>query len=333
MPKTYSISGSKALLYGDLHLSAVYEGQHKDYLYECYTNMSLISDRVIEERPCAVFFLGDIVGVRERNIRDPEFFLRVYRFFKTLNEVTDGNVYSVRGNHDMGEFTDFDVLMGMDMIKNPDYVDYLSEEGSPLARFHLVNYGDESRDLEILEGEGTSNVVLGHNDYFVDGVTNWYLHKNGVELASLSNFDKVETIISGHIHNPSTELITAKCGTDSVDLFYTGSPARTAERYDDCWYLSFLREGEKESQYITYEANFFGLESADEVFYPKEDFELSEEEEAVAEENKKLSEIVKNILESRIASGDLFDQINRIPGFKENVRGIASRYLKEAMND
>lgn len=328
--ESYSISGKKAHLYGDLHLSSVFRGQHKEYLFECYQNMDNIIRRTVSEKPCAIFFLGDLVGVNERNIKNPEFFLRVFRFFRTLNDLTDGNVYSVRGNHDMGDFTDFDVLLGMELIKNPDYVDYLGDDGKPLARFHFVNYGHENRELNILREEGTSNVVLGHNDYLIEGVTNWYQHKNGVELSGLNNFNEIETIISGHIHNPSTEILSGRCGTSTVDLFYVGSPARVAERYDDCWWLSFLLEGEGVSQCITYEANFFGLPKADQVFYAKEDFELEDEE--LVEENKKLTEIVKNIMEGRISSGDLLGQIDRIPRFRQEVRDIAKGYLRRALD-
>ena len=195
MDKEYKVFGGRILVFGDLHLSCTYEGQHINYTLECYKNMDNIVTKVKDEKPSAVFFLGDIIGVNERNLRDRQFLMRVFLFFQTLNELTNGNVYSVKGNHDKGDFSDFDFFLGVGLLKNPNYVDYYCSledynsngEEALEVRFHFVNYGDESRELDMYEGEG-SNIVLGHADYLIDGVTNWYQHKGGVYLSRLSNF-------------------------------------------------------------------------------------------------------------------------------------------------
>ena len=336
----YKIFGGKIHVYGDMHLSSIYEGQHKAYTYECYMNMDNIVRKVAKEKPSAVFFLGDLIGVNERNIRDRQFFLRVYLFFKSLNELTGGHVYSVKGNHDKGDFSDFDFLIGADLIKNPDYVDYYGctkdeyDKGNKQLeiRFHLVNYGEEERELKIAEDDDSSNVVLGHADYLIDGVTNWYQHKGGVNLSRLSNFLGVEMVVSGHIHNPSDELMTTTIkGESTIGLFYLGSPSRTSERYDDCWYMTFeYRDGTTE-----YNAELFGLEPADKVFYPKEDFINGEDNEDIdiVKETESLTNIVKEIMEGRMTSGDIFTQIRVVPGASDEVKDIACKYLRKAMDE
>lgn len=338
MSSKYSIYGGRILVFGDLHLSCTYEGQHKDYTVECYKNMDSIIKKAKNEKASAVFFLGDVIGVNERNVRDRQFLLRVMLFFKTLNELTGGHVYSVKGNHDKGDFSDFDLLVGMSLIKNPDYVDYYSsledynenKDDALEVRFHFVNYGEENRELK-LSSEGASNIVLGHADYLIEGVTNWYQHKGGVHLSRLSNFKGVDLVVSGHIHNPSEEILSTSIGETSIDLFYTGSPARTAERYNDCWYVSF----EYGDGSTSYDCNLFGLESADVVFYPKEDFigeDTEYEEDDDGKQSESLTNIVKEIMEGRMTSGDLFSQVMAVPGASDEVKELACKYLRMAID-
>lgn len=343
------VFGGKIHIYGDLHLSCVYEGQHKDYTLESYMNMDNIIRKVQVDKPSAVFFLGDLIGVNERNIKDRQFFLRVYLFLKTLNDMTNGNVYTVKGNHDKGDFSDFDFFIGASLLKNPDYVDYygcskgeydsldedVKDEGLEI-RFHFVNYGEEYRELHKTDPSIATNVVLGHADYLVEGVTNWYAHKNGVTLAHLKNFSNVELIISGHIHTPSIELLsTPISGGTTAGLFYTGSPSRTAERFDDCWYLvfEFQRDSDVQEGSTRYDALPFGLRPADDVFYPKEDFELSDEDEgSQIKESQALTDIVREIMEGRMTSGDLFSQVMAVPGASDEVKKIACDYLHKAID-
>ena len=325
----YKVSGGKILIFGDLHLSCSYEGQHKNYLLDCYTNMDRILEIVEEEKPKAVIFCGDLVGVKETNIKDRQFLMRVMMFFGQLNSITKGNVFSVKGNHDISDFSDFDFLLGMGYIKNPRYVDYYGADGIEI-RFHFVNYGSERKKLQLCS---ESNVVLGHADYYIEGVSNWYSARSGIELSQLSNFCGVDMVISGHIHQPSDEILhtTLKDGS-SIGLFYPGSPSRTAERFDDCMYMLFEYDTELKS--TGYDAKLFGLKPADEVFYSKEEFidnEDNSERQQRLERSQALTDIVKEIIDSRLTSGDIFHQIDVVPNASEKVKSIAKRYLSEAI--
>lgn len=336
--EVYRVSGRGIAVFGDLHLSSTYTGQHRDYTLECYNNMNNIERKVKDMNPCAVVFLGDVIGVNERNLRDRRFLMRVFLFFKTLNELTGGNVYSVRGNHDIGDFSDFDFLIGTGMLKNPKYVDFYGKnaDGSENfeVRFHFINYGEEEADLDICREEGVSNVGLGHNDFIAEGITNWYQHKGGVSLAKRTNFEGIDILLSGHIHDPSEEVSSALVGGKTLDFFYLGSPSRTAERFNDCWWVRFdyiLEDG----GYVTeYSAEEFGLEPAGKVFYPKEDFigeeDISEEERKKSSES--LTNIVKEIMEGRISGGDLFAQVRAVPNASNKVKDIACDYLHRAID-
>lgn len=334
------IHGGKILVFGDLHISSSFSGQHKNYQYECYYNMDNIISIVNKEKASAVIFLGDLVGVNERNIRDRQFLMRTQNFFVELNKMTNGNVYSVKGNHDMGDFTDFDFFEGLGYIRNPKYIDYYgrrdraAKDDGLEIRFHLVNYGDEGKPLRLSkDSDCASDVVLGHSDYYIEGVTNWYSAGSNVDVSKLDNFQGVQLIFSGHIHTPSDEMLytTLKNG-ETIGLFFLGSPARVADRFDDCWYLSF-NYCESDGEWSTaYDCLFMGLEPADEVFYPKEDFvddEDSEHSERL-QKSDKLTDIVKEIMESRIMSGDLNRQIDLAPGVSDEVKSLAKKYLELA---
>lgn len=327
----YEVHGGKILVFGDLHFSSTFEGKHKSYVGDCFTTMKLIEDHVKKHKPKAIFFLGDLCGVSERNIRDRQFLTRVLMFFATLYNITKGNVYSVKGNHEMGDFSDFDMLISLGYIKNPKYVDYIGEDEVEL-RFHFVNYGDEHKKLE-LNTSGASNVVLGHADYYIDGVTAWYSAKAGVELKKLNNFCGVELVFSGHIHIPSQEMLyTNLPNGESIGLFYLGSPSRVADRYDDCWYVMFEYDSKMKS--TGYDAQLFGLPPASEVFYKDSEFvgsESDEEEESDEERHSRaLDVVIEEVMNSRIVTGDLFKQIDIIPA-DEAEKEIAKKYLRKAM--
>lgn len=250
-----------------------------------------------------------------------------------LNSYTHNNVYSVKGNHDIGDFSDFDMLVGMGLLKNPKYVDYFGDDKLEI-RFHFVNYGEEHYKLDITEYPiVASNVVLGHADYYIEGVTNWYSAKSGVHLNELDNFCGVEMVISGHIHVPSDGEISYTVLKDdsTIGLFYVGSPSRVIERIDDCWYMWF-EYGNGETNY---EADYFGLEPASKVFYPKEEIleEMTESEKERVYQSEKLTEYVKEIMESRLTSGDLFGQIDLVPGVSKEVKDVAKSYLRLAVDE
>lgn len=335
------IYGGKVILIGDMHVSSTFTGQHKNYLLDCYEAMDRILEIVQKESATAVIFLGDLVGVSEKNIRDRQVLMRFMMFITMLNRITNGHVYCVKGNHDCGDFTDFDMFLGLGLIKNPKYINYYGKKpGSKKnegleVRFHLVNYGDEHHRLELANVEdNASNVVLGHNEYYIDGVTNWYSAGGDVQLSNLDNFMGVSLVVAGHIHIPSDEILytTLKDGS-SIGLFYLGCPTRVSDRYDDCWYFTFQYEQMEDGDWSTsYDAKFFGLKPASEAFFPKEVFvdEADDELSERVNNSAKLTEIVKEIMEGRITSGDLYHQIDVVPGVRPEVKALAKEYLEKA---
>ena len=204
-----------------------------------------------------------------------------------------------------------------------------------MVRYHFVGYGEEQRPLRF-EGkdEGVFQIVFGHNDYKISGVTNWYVTKGGVEISQLGNFEGVSWIISGHIHQPSPKVESTVIGSQEVKLYYPGAVSRVSasETYNDCRFFH-LFYNEQEGG-IDYSADLFGLKPAKEVFEEitetvSEEEKLSEEEKAAA--NKRLADILQEAMDYRLHNGSLIDQIDRIPGASDEAKVVAKGYLLKAV--
>ena len=319
-------------VFGDLHLSAKYEGAHRNYVGTCLQVMYDIEEIVKSENLDSIVFLGDIIGVNERNITDREFFYHVCSFFKRLNKACKGRVFSVVGNHDFGDFPDFMFLRRFGLLRNPKFIDLVNENNQPDTRFHFVNYGEESRELEILSNG--SNVIFGHAPYEIDGVTNWYHHKDKVDLRNRSNFNGVGLIVSGHIHPGTTTTLTGKLPDgELVSLVFLGNPTRVTDRIESCQYLTFTYQDGN----TLYESGDFPLQPLDKEFFPQDEFIIQDTNIDPQEEKRiqSLQNIIGEILKSRLLSQDVLSQIEAIPDASPSARNLALDYMRKAldMND
>lgn len=337
--KTYTVTANESetggiLIFGDTHFSAIFSGNHINYQEECIHAIKRIKDIATKARPSAIFFLGDLIGVSERKINDGRFLLVVTKFFDFLSKLTKGNVYSVVGNHDIGDDPTFNFLEGMGYIKTATEVDYIWDK-KPLARFHLVNYGEEARKLNYGEYEDLPQVVLGHNEYAISGVTNWYKSDKSVELSTLHNFSKVNLVISGHIHLPSESVYTQDIDGNSVSLYYPGAVNRVSasERYEDCTYISFTPTEEHD---LNYSALPFGLMPLDEVFIKSDDTSVDEEELELSQRREVDEENLRAIIDTtnsyRLYSGSILEQVENFVGVSDKSKKIAKDYLEKAIN-
>lgn len=337
--KVESISGT-LLVIGDLHTSPKYKGTHIDYAMSSIKVLELVRDLLqkhkIKNEGISLMLLGDTFGVNERNFNDEFYLNEVGRWYKQFNEICDNHVYSVRGNHDMGEYTTFDFAKDAGWIRNPKYVDMTDTSGRRICRMHIVNYGHEHDELDLLsDGQ---NAVFGHNDYAIPGVTPTYGGKEGnstrgdrVLLSELDNFIGVSLVVSGHIHTPlmrNDAMATLSDGS-SVQLLIPGSPSRVAEKIDTCYDVVFTSSQGK----IDFTSEPIKLWPVEEEFIPNE---LTEEQANYVEDLQKrdadIKEILSAVIEGRL--GEQYNnltQIDKIPGFSQEVRKEAKeRYLKYA---
>lgn len=340
------VVGSRVLIFGDLHFSDVFTGKHKNYLKNCFDVLAMIRDKVNELQPSAVVFLGDIVGWNEGNVRNREVLYQLCNFFMDLNKVC--KVYCVRGNHDFnGSCPEFQFLSQLGLfetsVKCDGFFDFYGEEGQevPEVRFHLMDYGSEGMQLNLAKdknsnGDGTTNIVLAHNNFTIEGVTTWYNEHDGIELGTMENLDGVFMLVSGHIHNPSPAMVrTSTLTGGDCCLFYPGCPTRPIfdkNLYTSVWYMMFwYDENSKETCFDAYD---FPLAPIDEVFYKAEEFveEKTEEELAELERTEALKEVLDDIIKCRITQGDLIGQVRAVPNATEEAKETAVKYLQIAMD-
>lgn len=336
-----NIYGRDVLVIGDLHISDVYRGRHKNYLACCFKVMAQIEKKVMEEKPGLVIFAGDLIGVNEGNIAKREVLNMICKWLKRLNSVCP--VYSVRGNHDFkGSFPDFQFLSELELIKTSadcdGYIDYYGFEGQaePEVRFHLMDYGKENMPLN-LSGSATTDIVVAHNNFTIQGLTNWYQEHDGIELAMQSNLDGVYMVISGHIHNPSPEIIaTDMVSGGTCNLFYLGCPTRPSfekNMYTSVWTLRFRYDGGTNS--TDFSADEFPLDPIEDVFFVDDDFveDKTEEELAEIERTEALKDVLDDIIKCRMTSGDIIGQVMCIPNASEEAKAMAVSYLEMAINN
>ena len=323
------VVGNMVMILGDLHISDVFKGKHKDYLQNCMWVLKEITKKIEETKPSAVVLGGDLIGWTETNIRDRQILSTFCKYLREWNDICP--VYSVRGNHDIKGYPDFMFLSELGLIitstKCGGYFDYYGEENAekPEVRFHLVDYNDEHKSLDILEG--TSNIVLGHNNY---------TEHDGIELGMLQNFGDVDMVISGHIHNPSPDFVSTQMpsGKDCM-LFYTGCPTRPIKEknmYDYCWYV-FVRY-DKDLKDTNIDTEMFKLLPASEIFYDDAEF-VEEKDKDELEETMRveaLQNVLGELMTFRITTGDPMEQIDNIPNASEEAKQLAKNYLQIAYN-
>ena len=218
---------------GDLHISDRFSGRHVDYFQNCLDCLDMIEKSIIDNNITHLLCAGDWIGIglAEKNLKDRKSLLLLIQILQRWNKLLNGNVYSLRGNHDIGKnMTDYDFFVSIGLLKNVQELDLGS------CRFHMFNYGEETREVHI--DETKFNIGFFHTNLLIEGLTTWYKGGVGVELSSLKNLKGISTAIAGHIHNPSMRMVSTSIDDCAIDLFYPGCPTRPRlepNMWDSCY--------------------------------------------------------------------------------------------------
>ena len=318
---------NKILVIGDLHISDRFSGRHKDYLENCFDCLDMIEKSIVEHEITHLICLGDWIGIglAEKNLKERRTLLRLIQVLQKWNKLLNGNVYSLRGNHDIGKnMTDYDFFVTMGLLK---YVPQL-DIGS--CRLHLFNYGEETRPIVV--DNDKYNVGCFHTNLLIEGLTTWYRGGVGVELSSLKNLYGISMAIAGHIHNPSMRLVSTSINDSDINLFYPGCPTRPRlepNMWEKCYGVVLTtNEFDTQMDVIT-----FDLKPLEEVFTTlDEDPSIDEEnEETIPFDLEALNEILNELEYFNVNSGlDYDSQIRRFAGLDKVAADIALEYLERA---
>lgn len=317
---------NKVLIIGDLHISDRFSGRHKDYFENCFYCLDMIEKSIVDNNITHLICLGDWIGIglAEKNLKDRRSLLKLIQVLQRWNNLLNGNVYSLRGNHDIGKnMTDYDFFVSIGLLKNIPEVDIGS------CRFHLFNYGEETREIKL--DEDKYNVGCFHSNLLIEGLTTWYQGGVGVELSTLTNLKGISTAIAGHIHNPSKRLVSTSIGDSAIDLFYPGCPTRPrmeVNMWDECYGVIFNITDELTSMdVITYK-----LKPISEVFVEsaEDDIVDYEDGEVTTFDLETMNQILSELSLFNVNAGkDYTSQIKRMAGLDKVAADIALDYLEK----
>jgi predicted phosphodiesterase len=316
----------KALVVGDLHVSDKYSGRHVDYFRDCVEFLQQITDEMENNKVTHLFLTGDLIGrTTEKNLQSRDSLLYFMKVLQIWNQMTNGHVYSNRGNHDFAKnLTDFEFFVSMGLIKTDDFVDVGA------VRFHLIDWGDHTRAVTISEDK--YNVAIMHTNLQVEGITTWFRGGNdGVELSTLENLYGIEFVIAGHIHNPSIRVVETSIRDKSVQLFYPGNASRP--RYEpNIWEKCFGVLFDTDDKDVSLGQVEFKLRPQNEIFQSTYD-DLEEEDlvdDAPTFNIEQLSSILDELKNYNIlGEADYKTQVIKLGGIDKEAVELALNYIEK----
>lgn len=319
----------KPFIVGDLHISDKYSGRHVDYLQDCIDFLDQITEEIKKNEVTHLILTGDLIGrTTEKNLQSRDTLMYFMKVLQHWNELTNGHVYSNRGNHDFSEkLTDFEMFVTLGLIKTPKTLDV------GLVRFHLMDYGAHERAIDF--DDDKYNVAVMHTELHVEGVTGWFFRSSeGVELSNLENLYGVEMVIAGHIHNPSVRPVQTSIRDKSITLFYPGNGTRP--KYDSqVWTECFGVLFETDNNNVSTGQVTFKLKDPKEIYHKVFDDIVEEEDDEDSVVNGKpmfnieeLSEIMKQLTEYNImGEADYRTQIANLGGLDREAVDLAFEYI------
>lgn len=223
----------RALVLGDFHISDKPSKRHKDYWGNCLAFLEQVTVSLVERKITHLFLTSDLIGrTNEKNFKERENLLYFIQVLQKWNDLTNGNVYALEGNHDVGShLTDYQFIVSLGILKRAEQVDVGG------IRFHLLDFGRHDRAIELREG--FHNVAIMHTHLQVEGQTDWFFRSgDAVELSDLHNLKGVDMVIGGHIHDPSPRIVSTSIDDKPISLFYPGCgprPIFKANDYHQCF--------------------------------------------------------------------------------------------------
>ncbi len=326
------MSESRVLIIGDIHLSDRYTGRHIDYLANCFECLDMITEQLKEKKITHLFCLGDWVGIglAEKNLRKRETLLAAMKVLQEWNTLTNGNVYSLRGNHDIGSsLTDYDLFLQLGLLKSRKQLDIGS------TRFHFFDYGEEKRIVNIAEDK--YNIGLFHENLLIEGLTTWYRGGVGVELSTLDNLYGISMAVAGHIHNPSPKMVSTSIKDSDITLFYPGCMTRPKFE-QNLWTEAYAMYYKIDDMATIADVVKFQLKPIEETFTKviddKKDDENIDEATLPLFDIEALAEVLEELQYYNISGGqDYHSQITRVAGIDKVAADIALDYLQKVESE
>lgn len=331
---------NKVLVIGDTHFDDVYEGRHKNYYQNTIDVMVQILKVIAERKPDLVVLAGDLIGVRpgKSKVKTRTYLQQIIGFIRSLGK----KVIVVKGNHDYAEDSDYDFLSNIGVFTSAKsllyQVDIVPKDSKPddRLRIHLRDYGKENLALDIEDNKEGVNIVVAHNEFYIEGRE---YRRNGAEAIELSKhtpFFGADVILSGHIHEPSPSIEDfTNLEGESTAFINLGCPTRPSysEQYNQVWFIEFEYKKEKSWDFNPI---VIDLVPSDKIFNKKNEL-FEEVENQILNFDKQrrldLDTVMTTLLEMGPNTLNIREQIRRIPAVREKAREKAIEYIELASRE
>ena len=315
---------AKVLIYGDPHLSSKPYGMHTNYPEESLEYFSKITKVAEDEGVTHIIGTGDLTYGRFHTL---EYRDRVEAELKKQFELTNGNRYEVKGNHDSATngMTEYEFYVRKGLIKSSENINIGN------VHFTMIDNGRiRSAETNIVDSETDVNVIVAH-DYLKFKNTELPNFGSAIELDEMSKFYGVDFIICGHIHKIMAfkgRIYKEGIGKE-VTVYYPGCMARPAygnnlDKVGNIALFTIFDDGKV--KYDIKEIELWPLEKA----FLTEAIEQREEEKERKEERVDISNMVKQLDSHDTTIGNPEDIIMAMHGIDEKYKLKAVQLLKEA---
>jgi len=222
----------KVLIIGDMHLHSKNYGAHKNYSEESLFYFREITNIAEECGANYIIGTGDFTFGRFSNL---EYRLEVDRLLHRHNELTNGNRYELRGNHDYASYgmTEYEFYLEKGLLKK--------SENLQIGKLNIsmIDYNQIGKVAPIIEKDKI-NIIIAH-DYLRFNDDKGYSFGDYIALDNMEEWFGADYIICGHIHVPMVFEGNIRKGNKKrkVTVIYPGCPCRPSYRegrlYETCF--------------------------------------------------------------------------------------------------
>lgn len=309
---------SRILIYGDDHLSSKNYGAHINYPQESLWCLKQITALAEEYNPTHIIGLGDFTFGRFHTL---EYRLEVEKELNRQFEITKGNRYEIKGNHDSATYgmTEYEYYIKNGMLKPSTNL----QIGN--VNISMIDSGNYKKTKIIQPEENKINIVMAH-DFFKFSDTLIADYGKSIQLDDFEAWFGIDYLICGHIHNYelfSGSIVKGDRAHKCV-VNYLGSMPRPSYReghMDDKGHLVMLEiYDSSDIDYTELEIDLWPLEKS----FNLAQKEIDNTKKAEKEERLDISDIVQSLNSHERTVGNPEDII-------EALKGIPDKYKKKAI--
>lgn len=311
------------VVYGDIHLSSKDYGAHRDYPKESLEYFRKITDKAEELGATYIIGTGDLTFSRFHTL---EYRKEVEKQLLRQYEMTNGNRYEVKGNHDSATngMTEYEFYEQKGLIKHTDRLDVQN------VHLTLSDYAKiRNIDVNAVNSEYDVNILIAH-DYLKFEDTRLPNFGTAIEIDNMSKLYDIDYIICGHIHK--TMMFKGSIIKDNmakeVFVFYPGCMTRPAfgNDLDKVGSIAVITVEDGAVRYEKVEIPLWKIEES----FIMEDIQERQDKKEEKENRVDISDVVKQLDQRDSSFGNPEDRIMSMQGIDEKYKLKAIQLLKEA---